>query len=87
MTAALAGALVALAGTLGVAVVAFASLLRGQQRAHARREDLLLNQLLHATGKPWQPAPADEKPPLWQPAREPGPPRYTATPERFSEEG
>ena len=34
--------------------------LRAQNRAHARREDLLLNQALHAQGRPWQPAPADE---------------------------
>lgn len=51
---------------------------RAQWRQHARERDLLLNQLLHATGKPWQAAPADDKP---EPApREPR--SWTATPEQ-----
>lgn len=33
--------------------------LRSQQRASARERDLLLNQALHAAGRPWQPAPSD----------------------------
>lgn len=36
--------------------------LRAQARANARREDLLLNQALHAAGRPWQPAPSDAAP-------------------------
>lgn len=48
------------AAALTVTVVAFAGLLRAQQRAHVRREDLLVNQLLHAAGKPWTPPPADQ---------------------------
>lgn len=34
---------------------------RSQQRDHARREDLLVNQLLHAAGKPWQGSPAERE--------------------------
>ena len=47
-----------------IALVCYGSwgALRAQSRSHARREDLLLNQLLHATGRPWQPAPADHAP-------------------------
>ena len=53
---------VALAELAALALVSsvFARLLVSQQRSHARREDLILNQLLHAAGKAWLPAPADE---------------------------
>lgn len=38
------------------------------EREHNRRVDLLINQLLHAAGKPWQPAPAVNDPePEWEP--------------------
>lgn len=47
------------AAVLVVAVIAFAGLLRSMSRAHARREDLLVNQLLHAVDKAWQPAPSE----------------------------
>lgn len=49
--------LIALAGT----VVVFAGLLRSQARAHARREDLLVNQLCALAGRPWQAPPADDR--------------------------
>lgn len=49
----------ALVAALAATVIALGGLLRSQARTHARREDLLLNQLLHAVGNPWQPAPAD----------------------------
>lgn len=42
-----------------VLVIAFAGLFKSLSRDHARRENLLLNQLLHAVDRPWQPAPAD----------------------------
>ena len=50
---------VALAEACALAIVAtgFAGLLRSQQRQHDRRTDLLLNQLLHATGRTWTPPP------------------------------
>lgn len=32
-----------------------------ERREHARERDLLLNQLLHATGKTWQPPPAEPR--------------------------
>lgn len=38
----------------------FAGALRSSSRAHARREDLLVNQLLNAVGRTWQPPPRDE---------------------------
>lgn len=72
---------VVLAVVLVVSTLGFLNLLRSQQRAHARREDLLLNQLLNAVGKPWQPAPADEPKPVAEHVIAPR--RYTATPERF----
>lgn len=53
------GVALALAAVLLVTVVVLGGLLRSQQRAHTRERDLLLNQLLHAVGNPWQPAPAD----------------------------
>lgn len=68
-------------GLLAAVVTAFASLLRAQQRAHNRREDLLINQLLHATGKTWTPPPAATPP---APPDQPQPRSlvYTATPEQ-----
>lgn len=75
---------IVLAAALVVSLSIFASALRSQQRAHARREDLLLNQLLNAVGKPWQPAPADEREPVTP--REIPPRRYTATPEQFPDQ-
>lgn len=69
----------ALAVVLVVLIVAFAQLLRAQQRANARREDLLLNQLLlHAVGKPWQAAPANERTPEPEPGE-----RWTSSPEQY----
>lgn len=66
------------AAALVLLVGAFASLMRSQQRAHARREDLLVNQLLHATGHTWQPAPADAPRVADDLERH----RFTATPEQ-----
>lgn len=45
--------------TVVLTVALCANLLRSQQRAAARERDLLLNQILHLSGRPWQPAPAD----------------------------
>lgn len=67
-----------LAASLIICVVCFAQLLRAQQRAHARREDLILNQLLHATGHTWQPPPAEERP-----APEQDVERWTFSPEQY----
>jgi hypothetical protein len=46
-----------LAAALVAVVAAFAALLRWQQRAYTRERHLLVNQLLHATGRTWQPPP------------------------------
>ena len=55
---------IALAEAAAIALIVsiLAGLLRSQQRAHARRDDLLLNQMMNLAGKPWQPAPANERP-------------------------
>lgn len=46
-----------------VAVVAvFQRMLRNERRESANERRLLLNQILHLTGRPWQQAPADERP-------------------------
>lgn len=54
--------------TLVIALVAVTATLTGllarEQRAHSRREDLLINQILHLSGRTWTPPPADE----WGPA-------------------
>lgn len=50
-------------------------------RAHARREDLLTNQLLHLTGRTWQ-EPPREKPEPAKPDPDAG--RYTRLPEDFT---
>lgn len=74
----------ALVGLLVVTVVGFANLLRAQQRAHTRERDLLLNQLLNTVGKPWLPAPADDRAPDQPPAEwEPRATRFTESPEHF----
>lgn len=45
---------------LVVTVATFVRAFAGLQRQHARREDLLIAQLLHATGNAWTPPPIDE---------------------------
>ena len=52
-------ALAALAAAV-LEVLAFARIISSQARAHARREDLLVNQLCALAGKPWEPPPARE---------------------------
>jgi hypothetical protein len=46
------------AALLLAVIVMFAGLIRSLTRAHARREDLLLNQMCNLAGKPWQQPPA-----------------------------
>ncbi len=72
----------ALVVCLAATVICGAGLVRSQSRAHARREDLLLNQLLHAVGKPWTPAPAEAPA---APAETPDrlPVEWTSSPEHF----
>lgn len=53
---------VCLIAAWAITAIALAGLLRQERRQHARERDLLLNQLLHAVGKPWQPAPATPEP-------------------------
>lgn len=45
---------------LAVVTMSFLSILRAQNRSHGRREDFLLDKALHAAGRPWTLAPADE---------------------------
>jgi hypothetical protein len=67
----------ALVGLLAITITAFTGLLRSRERAHARREDLILNQLLHAVGRPWTPAPAEAEKPMEEPRS------WTWTPEQL----
>lgn len=39
-------------------VLAVANAMRAAQRDHARRHDLMLNQVLHLSGRTWTPPPA-----------------------------
>jgi hypothetical protein len=43
-----------------VEALACARIIASQARSHARREDLLVNQLCSLAGKPWEPPPARE---------------------------
>ena len=43
-------------------VLGFLHLIARSARAHARREDLMLNQMLNLAGRPWQPPPSFEAP-------------------------
>lgn len=52
----------ALAAGWAASVSVLATLLRTQQRQHGRRQDQLINQLMHLAGRTWTPAPADTKP-------------------------
>lgn len=66
---------------LVVAVATFVRAFAGLQRQHARREDLLIAQLLHTTGNAWTPPPIDE----WRrdtKPREPEKRTWTPTPEQ-----
>lgn len=51
----------ALVVALVVVSLAFAGVVRSLIRQHARREDLLVNQVCALSGRPWQPAPASER--------------------------
>ena len=62
------------AALLLVVVTVFAGIVRSLIRQHARREDLLLNQMCNLAGKPWQSAPANERE-----QQEPAEPRYWTT--------
>jgi hypothetical protein len=78
--------LVALAEAAVIVLIvgAFLRALASQQRSHARREDLLVNQLLHSVGRDWQPSPADEHRRASR-AEDRGftPPSWTPTPEQL----
>jgi hypothetical protein len=71
---------VALVAALVVALASFTSLVRSLIRQHARERDLLVNQILHLSGRTWTPPPADE----WAPATdgEPLVREWTAQPEQ-----
>lgn len=56
--------------------------LRAQSRSHARREDALLDKLLHTVGKPWTPSPSETY--AWSNhATEPEPTSWTPSPEQL----
>lgn len=54
------------AAVLAVVTIVFAGIVRSLTRQHARREDLLLNQMCNLAGKPWQPSPATENLDEWR---------------------
>lgn len=65
-----------------VAVVAvFQRMLRNERRESTNERRLLLNQILHLTGHPWQQAPADER--VTEPDLEAEWGRYSASPEQL----
>lgn len=70
-------------GALVLTILAFAGLIRAQQRAHARREDLLVNQLLHAVGKTWTPSPDVELRESRRQTSHPLEVRFTGSPEQL----
>lgn len=72
----------ALVAVLAITVVSFTSLLRSEKRAYARREDALIDKMLHSVGRPWTPAPADEVKQVDE-SRWPSWPSWTATPEQL----
>lgn len=63
-----------------VSLVVGARALERARREHARREDLLVNQLLHAAGRTWTPPPADD----WQPEPDEPAERLFSVPEQWS---
>lgn len=62
-------------------IAAFVRYLASRDRGQARERDLLVNQILHLSGRTWTPPPAEQ----WQPPA-PGEPlvrEWTATPEQY----
>ena len=70
------------AAAIVAATITYAGIVRSIIRSSARERDLLLNQLLHAVDKTWQPPPASHDtvtvPAEWEPPI----PSYTPTPEQ-----
>lgn len=64
-----------------VVVSASASLVRSLIRQQARERDLLINKILHSTGRPWVQAPVDVVDPVLAEADADWP-SWTATPEQ-----
>jgi hypothetical protein len=71
-------AAVAAAATVTVALV-FANIIRAMIRQHARERDLMLNQIMHLSGKPWQ------EPPRTTPPAPPRPRDTIRSPEQLPE--
>lgn len=74
-------ALALVAANIILAVI-FARSLRQRDRQHARERDLLLDRMMHLSGKPWNQAPAEE--PRVEPVN-PDVGRYVARPEILPE--
>lgn len=53
----------ALAAVTLVCVLGFAGVLRSLVRQHARERDLLINQIMHLSGKTWSPPPSRDETP------------------------
>lgn len=65
-----------------VAIAALYQALRSAARQHGRREDMLLDRVMHLSGQTWTPPPADKQPPAAA-VKEPGRRHYTQTPEQL----
>lgn len=55
---------IALIAALVVVALSSTAVIRSLVRSHARERDLLVNQILHLSGRTWTPPPAEE----WKPA-------------------
>lgn len=64
-----------------VAIAALYQALRSQARQHGRREDMLLDRVMHLSGQTWTPPPADKQPPAAPTERARR--HYTQTPEQL----
>jgi hypothetical protein len=62
------------------ALLIFGAILDGVLRRQARERDRLINQICHLAGKPWQPAPASEPPPV---VEDPDDGRYIHSPDQL----
>lgn len=63
---------------IAATVLGFLRHIRALDRQHERRESLRINQVLHATGHPWEEAPADTHEPDEREER----PKFRVSPEQ-----
>jgi hypothetical protein len=76
-------ALLVVAAVSVTAMLVLASALHATIRRHGREREKLINQICHLAGKPWQPAPASEPPPVIE---DPDRDRYIYAPDQLPDE-